>query len=180
MGFLFSVVMGISTALILHMNKGITEYFGFFKFFKNIPPLSIVPLLILWFGIGEESKVILIIYSAFFPIFANTSKGFSSCDKKLLEVGKIFKFSKFKLFYKIVLPSAVTDILTGMKIGLSYSWRSIIGAEMIAASNGLGHLIVFSQETSRSDRVIVGIISIGIVALISDFLFSKLIERKEM
>ena len=100
-----------------------------------------------------------------------------SCDKKLLEVGEIYGYSKTDSFLKIRLPYAMSDILVGMRIGLGYSWRAIISAEMIAASTGLGHMILFAQQMSRTDKVIVGILVIGVVGYITDRLFALIIDK---
>lgn len=89
----------------------------------------------------------------------------------------MFRLTRWQKFCRIVLPSAVPDILVGMRIGLGYSWRAIIGAEMIAASNGLGYLILDAQQMSRSDKVIVGILTIGTVGILCDKIFSLLIGR---
>ncbi len=147
------------------------------QFFKNVPPLSLIPLLILWFGIGETTKIAIIVLTSFFPIYLNTVKGFVSCDKKLIEVGQVYGYSKVKSFFKIRLPYAMSDILVGMRIGLGYSWRAIISAEMIAASTGLGHMILFAQQMSRTDKVIVGILVIGLVGYITDRLFAFVIDK---
>ena len=144
---------------------------------RNVPPISLIALLILWFGIGETSKIIIIVLASFFPMYFNIRKGFVSCDKKLLEVGEVFGFGPWQQFFRIVLPSAVPDILVGMRVGLGYSWRAIIGAEMIAAGSGLGYLILDSQQMSRSDKVIAGILVIGIVGILCDKLFQLLIRR---
>lgn len=83
----------------------------------------------------------------------------------------MFGYSKRQKFFRIVLPYAIADILVGMRIGLGYSWRAIIGAEMVAASTGLGHMILFAQQMSRTDKVIVGILVIGLVGYLTDWLF---------
>lgn len=152
-------------------------YNYFVQFMRNVPPLSLVALLILWFGIGETSKTIIIVLASFFPMFLNISKGFSQCDQKLLEVGISLGLKKRELFYRIILPNALSDILVGMRIGLGYSWRAIIGAEMIAASTGLGHMILYAQQMSRSDKVIVGIFMIGIVGYVCDRIFAFMIKK---
>ena len=132
---------------------------------------------ILWFGIGEKSKIIIIILASFFPIFINIRQAIGSTDKKLIEVGKSLCFSKLKIFFYIMLPNALPSILSGMKIGLGYSFRAIIGAEMIAASSGLGYMILDSQQLSRSDKVIAGIIAIGILGYSFDMIFSYFIKK---
>jgi sulfonate transport system permease protein len=147
------------------------------QFFRNVPPLSLIPLLILWCGIGETTKTVIIVLASFFPMYLNIVKGFTGCDKKLLEVGDVFGYSKLKRFFRISLPYASADILVGMRIGLGYSWRAIIGAEMVAASSGLGHMILFAQQMSRTDKVIVGIFVIGVVGYVTDWLFGLMIKR---
>ena len=107
----------------------------------------------------------------------NIRQGIFSVDKKLLEVGYSLNFSKFKIFFCIILPSALPEILAGMKIGLGYSFRAIIGAEMIAASSGLGYMILDAQQLSRSDKVIVGIITIGILGYLLDRIFYYFIRK---
>ena len=139
--------------------------------------MSLIPLLILWFGIGEAVKTIIIVLTAFFPIFMNTEAGLKSCDRKLLEVGEMIHMSSVQRFFKIRLPAALPEILTGMQIGLGYSWRAIVSAEMIAAISGLGYMILDAQAMSRSDKVVVGIIVIGLLGLLMDGCFNVIIKK---
>lgn len=152
-------------------------YENILQFLRNVPPLSMIPLLILWCGIGEMTKTVIIVLAAFFPMYMNIVKGFIECDKCLLEVGDAFGYTKGQKFIKIVLPYAMADILVGMRIGMGFSWRAIIGAEMVAASTGLGHMILFSQQMSRTDKVIVGIFAIGVVGMATDKLFGAVIKK---
>ena len=138
---------------------------------------SLIPLLILWCGIGETTKTAIIFLASFFPMYLNIVKGFTGCDRKLLEVGEMFGYSRGESFFRIILPYASADILVGMRIGLGYSWRAIIAAEMVAASTGLGHMILFAQQMSRTDKVIVGILVIGLVGLATDRIFAFLIGK---
>ncbi len=180
------VLTGFSIAFALAFLLGILAsghpasaayYKHIVEFMRNVPPLSLIALLILWFGIGETSKVIIIVLASFFPMFLNIKKGLAACDIKLLEVGRSLSFSRTKIFFRIMLPNALPDILVGMRVGLGYSWRAIIGAEMIAAASGLGYLILDAQQMSRSDKVIVGIFVIGIVGYLCDRLFSFVIKK---
>ena len=147
------------------------------NFMRNVPPISLISLLILWFGIGETSKLIVIVLASVFPMYLNISKGFRECDKKLMEVGQTMGFSKITIFFKICLPYARADILVGLRTGLGYCWRALIGAEMFAAASGLGYTIVYAQQMSRSDKVLIGIFLIGFIGCVSDALFSVLIRR---
>lgn len=172
--FVFAFIAGIISAFF----GSKSEYFRHINnFMRNIPPISLISLLILWFGIGEFSKLVIIVLASFFPMNMNIAKGFKECDKKLVEVGKSLAFSKLKIFWRIYLPYAKEDILVGMRIGLGYSWRALIGAEMFAAASGLGYMIVFAQQMSRSDKVIIGIFLIGFIGSICDKLFSMFISK---
>lgn len=177
-GFGISFALALCIGILAGLFPGTSGYYNHIvEFMRNVPPLSLIPLLILWFGIGETSKLIIIVLASFFPMFLNIKKGLSSCDVKLLEVGSSLNFSNWQKFYRIMLPNALPDILVGMRVGLGYSWRAIIGAEMIAAASGLGYMILDAQQMSRSDKVIVGIFVIGIIGYGCDRLFSYVIKK---
>ena len=177
-GFFIATLCAFVLAMVRVTLPKYNDYYeSIVQFLKNVPPLSLIPLLILWLGIGETTKISIIVLTSFFPIYLNTVKGFVSCDKKLLEVGQVYGYSKTNSFLKIRLPYAMSDILVGMRVGLGYSWRAIISAEMIAASSGIGHMILFAQQMSRTDKVIVGILVIGIVGYITDRVFALIIDK---
>ena len=177
-GFSISTLFAFPLGVIFGLKPKFYEYFkNIFEFLRHVPPLALIPMIILWFGIGELSKVVIIILASFFPIFLNSLKGIISCDEKYIEVGKVFGLDTKKIFTKIVLPSAIPDILMGLKLGLGYSWRAIIAAELIASSSGIGYLILDAQQISRSDIVIVGILSIGIVGMFTDYIFNIFMRR---
>ena len=177
-GFFIATLSAFVFAMVRVVLPKWNDYYeSIIQFLKNVPPLSLISLLILWFGIGETTKIGIIVLTSFFPIYLNTVKGFTSCDQKLLEVGEIYGYSKTSSFFKIRLPYAISDILVGMRVGLGYSWRAIISAEMIAASAGLGHMILFAQQMSRTDKVIVGILVIGVVGYLTDRLFALVIDK---
>ncbi len=178
-------IVGFSLSFLLAFALGLAsarsrreDYYGHaVDFLRHVPPLSLIPLLILWFGIGEKSKTALIVLAAFFPIYMSVRKGFDGADERLIEVGRTLGFSPRRIFWRIVLPCAAPDVLNGMRIGLGYSWRAIIGAEMIAASSGLGYMILDAQQMSRSDRVVAGIFAIGLAGWLTDRLLAALIAK---
>jgi ABC-type nitrate/sulfonate/bicarbonate transport system permease component len=137
-------------------------------FLRNIPPLALVPVLILWFGIGEPSKLALILLSSFFPIFLGTTTGLSSVDPKLVEMGRSLGFSRMRILSEIMLSESVPSIVNGLRLGLGYSWRALVGAEMVAASSGLGYWILDAEEMARIDTVFAGIIVIGLLGILID------------
>ena len=174
-GYAFAFVLAFAFGGVAALFPKASIYYEWIlEFFRNVPPLSLIAILVLWFGINETPKIIIIILASFFPMFLSISKGLTSCDVKLIEVGKIFCFSKFEIFYKIILKNAIKDIFVGMRIGFGYAMRAIVGAEMIAASSGLGYLILDAEELSHADRIFVGIFTIGIcgVLIARIFLFS--------
>ncbi|HGM1479052.1 TPA: ABC transporter permease [Clostridioides difficile] len=177
-GFAISTAIGVPLGIFFGIYSGVYEYFkSLINFLRNTPPLALIPMLILWFGIGEESKIIIIVLASFFPIFTSTLKGIKNCDSKLIEVGRVFEFSKLQIIFKIIIPNAILDIAVGLKLALGYSFRAIIGAELVAASSGFGYLISDGKEMSRTDVVIVGIIVIGLLGIITDYIFSIIVKK---
>jgi sulfonate transport system permease protein len=177
-GFIISAILGIPLGIFFGVHKNVYEYFKpLINFLRNTPPLALIPMLILWFGIEEKSKIIIIILASFFPIFTNTLKGIRDCDPKLVEVGEIFELTGLQIIFKIIIPNAILDIAIGLKIALGYSFRAIIGAELVAASSGLGYLISDGKEMSKTDVVIVGIIVIGVLGILTDYIFSRLVKK---
>lgn len=174
-GFAAAFALAFPTAVLIGMVRGMEDYLNLLlEFIRHIPPIACIPMLILWLGIGEAPKIAVIILATFFPIFLNTLSGIVNCDKKLLEVGDIFGFSMKEKFFKIILPSAMSSVIVGMRLGLGYSWRALIGAELIAASSGIGYMIMDAEQLSRPDIIIVGIITIGVLGYIVDLMFFSL------
>ncbi|WP_320172507.1 ABC transporter permease [Maridesulfovibrio sp.] len=137
------------------------------------PPLALIPLLILWLGIGEGSKLAIIVLASFFPIFLNALDGLKNSDKKLLEMAETIDLTRRDTFGSVLLPSALPSVITGLRIGFGYSWRALIGAELIAAASGLGYMILDAEELARTDRMFVGIIVIGVLGYFFDAVLSR-------
>lgn len=171
-GFGVSSALALAAALLCAWFPPLFEQLRpLLEFLRHIPPMSVIPMLILWFGIGEAPKVILIILATFFPVFMNALQGINGCDSQLVEVGKVFRYTRWQIFKFIVLPSAIPSILTGIRLGLGYSWRSLVAAELVAASSGLGYMILDAEQLSRSDVVIMGIFVIGALGALLDYAF---------
>ncbi len=177
-GFIITFFAAFFLAVILGLNDELMDYLNpILEFIRHIPPIALIPILILWFGIGEKSKLAVIILATFFPIFFNTLSGIKNCDRKLLEVGDNFNLSEKDKFLKIIFPQALPSIIVGMQIGLGYSWRSLIGAELIASSSGIGYMIIDAEQLSRPDIILVGVFTIGIFGYLIDYIFIKLSSR---
>lgn len=178
LGFGCACLAAIPLGILCGRSRYFHTYCWFLlEFLRHVPPLAAIPLIILWAGIGEASKLVIIFLASFFPLFLNTCSGIRNCDPKLLEVGKTLGFSSYGLVRHIQLPAALNEIVTGLQLSLGYSWRALIGAELIAAAAGIGYLILDAEEMSRPDVVLVGILCIGVIGSLMDWLFLQLMNR---
>jgi sulfonate transport system permease protein len=137
---------------------------------RNIPHLAIIPLAILWFGIGESAKQFLIVTGVFFPIYLNTLHGIRSLDPKLLEMGRAYGLSRWEMFRKIILPGAMPSILVGLRFALGMMWLTLIVAETIASDSGIGYMTMNAREFLQTDVVIVGILLYALLGKLADLI----------
>lgn len=178
-GYLLAIALAVPFALFFSLSRTLRRTIEpLLEFLRQIPPLAMMPLLILWLGIGEAQKIGIIVLSCFFPIFLGVRGGIAAVDRKLIDVGTVYGFSRTEIMLRIVLPSALPSIVVGLRIGLGYSWRALVGAELIASSAGLGYMIVDAENLARTDIVLAGILVIGVLGLISDHLLRYVISRK--
>lgn len=177
-GFLCSVVIALPLGILCGRSNTFQTYcWPVLEFLRHVPPLAAIPLIILWFGIDEGSKLVIIFLASFFPLFLNTYSGVKNCDRKLLEVGRSLHFTAWQQARLIQLPAALPAIAVGLQLSLGYSWRALIGAELIAASSGIGYMILDAEQMSGPDVVLVGLFAIGIVGSLIDWLFLTLTDK---
>ncbi|SDP19155.1 sulfonate transport system permease protein [Paenibacillus sp. yr247] len=143
---------------------------------RNIPHLSMIPLVILWFGIGEEGKLFLVALGVFFPIYLNTFHGIRSVDPGLIEMGRVYGLRHFHLFRKVIVPGALPSILVGVRFSLGIMWITLIVAETISSSSGIGYMAMNAREFLQMDVVILSIFVYALLGKISDYI-AKLLER---
>lgn len=168
-GFGLAVLLAFPAAILVFSAPALGSALNpILTFLRNVPPLALVPLLILWFGIGEASKLALIVLASFFPIFMGTLTGLAGVDPRLVEMGRSVGFSRSRILGRIMVPESVPSVANGLRLGLGYSWRALVGAEMVAASSGLGYWILDSEEMSRIDLVFAGILAIGALGILID------------
>lgn len=160
-----AVVLGILIGLSSHF-KRMTDLI--IQILKPIPPISWIPLVILWFGIGEESKVFLIFIGGFFTILVNVVDGIRRIDVKLVELSDAMVIPRLKYIFQVVIPYAAPNIFTGLRVGLGQSWMCVVAAELVASSTGLGYMIMYARQFGQTDVVIVGMLMIGIIGKIMD------------
>lgn len=168
-GFALSVCFALPLAALLALNGTARRVIdGPLEFLRHIPPLALLPLVILWFGIGEGSKLAIIVLATFFPVFVGTLGGIAQCDPKLVEVGRMCGLPRREILTRIVFPAALPAMLIGLRLGLGYSWRALVGAELVAASSGLGYMIIDAETLARTDIIFVGILVIGLLGMVLD------------
>jgi sulfonate transport system permease protein len=143
---------------------------------RNIPNLSLIPLVILWFGIGESAKLFLTSLGVFFPLYINTFHGVRTVDPQLIEMGRSYGMSRFAQFRQIILPSALPSIFVGVRYGLGVMWLTLIVAETLAANAGIGYLATQAREFMLIDVVVVAIIIYALLGKAADS-FVRLLER---
>ncbi|MBV4419443.1 ABC transporter permease [Clostridium tyrobutyricum] len=174
-GFLLAAASGIVIGIFVGLSKHFDRITNIvIQVIRPIPPIAWIPLAILWFGIGENSKVYIIFLGAFFPIFTNVVEGIRQVDKKLVEVACVLEIPKKKLIGKVVIPSALPFIMSGIRIGLSGAWMCVVAAELIASTSGVGYMISDARQLSQTDVVIVGMLIIGIIGKVMDVLLIRL------
>ena len=170
-GYGISVLFALPLALLFHENIFLRRLFhGLFEVIRSVPPLALIPLLILWFGIGEASNLAVIVLASFFPVFLNAENGFESMDKNWLELSRSLELSFSRHLFSVLIPASLPQIITGLRLGFGYAWRALLGAELFASTSGLGYLITDSQAMARIDKVFVGVITIGILGTALDAL----------
>lgn len=177
-GFLASAVVGVFWGSIMGMFRKLQDLLlPTITVVRQIPMVAWIPLIILWAGIGETSKVIIIMIAAVFPILVNSLSGISSTPEGYVEVARLYKLSKWKTFTKVYLPHALPQILVGLKLGLGVSWMAVVASELIAASTGIGYRMNEARSLMKSDKVIVCMVVIGLIGIIMDKLISVIFDK---
>lgn len=147
------------------------------QIFKPIPPIAWIPLVILWMGIGEESKVFLIFLGGFFVVLLNTIDGIRNIDPRLTEVAAAVETPYLKYTAQVMIPAALPHIFTGWKVALGTCWSCVVAAELVAASSGVGYMISTARNFGQMDVVIAGMLSIGLIGKAMDEIL-KCVEKK--
>lgn len=177
-GFAIGVSLGILLAMLLHYSRPLREaIYPFLVATFVVPKAVFVPLLILWFGVNDLYKIIIVVTMTFFPVLENTLAGFRGLPNEMLELSRSLKASSVTTLMKIRLPYALPNILTGVKLGLAEAFIGIVLAELLAPSSGIGSLIVNASRSSATSFVMAGIIYIAGTGLAAYFLFDYL-EKK--
>lgn len=174
-GFLIGMGLALPFGLLMGANDAIYRLFNpLFQVLRPIPPIAFIPLSILWFGLGNPPAIFLIIIGAFFPVLMNTIAGVRQVDSIYIRAARSLGAGQRTLFLRVMLPAAMPYILAGMRIGIGTAFIVVIVSEMIAVNNGLGYRILEAREFFWSDKIIAGMISIGLLGLAIDTAMNRL------
>jgi sulfonate transport system permease protein len=168
-GFAFGLANGLS-----QLSNKLTD--TTLQMVRNIPHLALIPLVILWFGIDEAAKLFLVALGVFFPIYLNTLHGIRTVDPQLIEMGRIYGMTDAELFRRVIFPGALPSIFVGLRFALGIMWLTLIVAETIAASSGLGYMAMQAREFMQIDVVVLSILIYALLGKLAD-VASRLLER---
>lgn len=171
-GFALGVGNGVS-----RLSETLTD--STLQMVRNIPHLALIPLVILWFGIGEGAKLFLVALGVFFPIYLNTLYGIRNVDPQLIEMGRAYGMTGRQLFRRIVLPGALPSIFVGLRYGLGIMWLTLIVAETLSASSGLGYMAMKAREFMVLDVVVLSILLYAALGKLADTL-TRALERRAL
>ena len=160
-GFILGFINGMSNTCRLLFDSSI-------QMFRNIPHLALIPLIILWLGINESAKISLVAIGTMFPVYINTFHGIRSVDPDLIEMGNSYELSKRQMFFKIIFPAALPQILVGIRYALGVMWTTLIVAETISASSGIGYMANNAEDFVDMETVILCIVVYAVLGKISD------------
>ncbi|NHN89562.1 ABC transporter permease [Acetobacter conturbans] len=179
-GLSLALLAGTILALISGLSKlGEDIVDAPLQILRTLPVLALVPLFILWFGIGEAPKILLVALGSTFPVYLNLHKGIRSIDPKLLEMARTLRLSRLQTIRDVILPGALPDLLVGIRFAVGISWLMLVVAEQVNADNGIGHMMMDAQDFLRTDIIFVGLAVYGLFGLVSDQ-FVRFLEHRAL
>lgn len=166
-GFLTAMVIGIPLGLFMGWWEYADRFIRpIFELVRPVPPIAWIPLVVVWMGIGLKAKAMIIFFTAFVPCVINSYTGIKLTNKTLINVSRTFGASNVEIFWKVGIPSALPMVFAGIRVALGNSWSTLVAAEMLAASAGLGYMIQIGRTIARPDIVIAGMVTIGAIGAI--------------
>ena len=168
--FVLASLVGIPAGLAMGVSRGARAILDpLIEFYRPLPPLAYLPLMVIWFGIGETAKVLLIFLACFAPVALAARAGVLSASSDQVNAARSMGASRWQVLLHVVLPAATPDILVGLRIGMGVGWTTLVAAEMVAANAGLGQMVLNASNFLRTDVVIMGILVIGGFAILFEF-----------
>jgi ABC-type nitrate/sulfonate/bicarbonate transport system permease component len=180
MGFVLAVLVGIPLGLLMAWFPLVDRLFTpIFEAVRFVAPIAWVPFAALWFGTGIGGPVLIIFMGAFPPVLINTYRGAKQVDRKYIEASQMLGASAYRGMTEVLLPAAVPSIVAGLRISAGLGWQSLVGAELIVASSGVGYLMVKGQAAVSTTTVMSGMVAIGIVGLLIDIALRRVQQAIE-
>ncbi|NWL77417.1 ABC transporter permease [Pseudomonas taiwanensis] len=175
-GLFFGIVFGVALGVLMALSRVADRLIGpLLHSIRQVPMLGWIPLIAMWFGNGEFSKVFIVSLAAFYPMVLNTYEGFSHVDRRLREVGRVLELKPFQQFFHVLLPAALPSIATGVLHALAFAWVTAVGSELFLSSGaGLGNLMMNAEAGSRMDVIVLSVLSIGLLGYLMNLLFTRL------
>ncbi len=180
-GYLLAVGLGIITGALLALNRMVRDMFEpVLSLLISVPTIAWVPVLLITMGLGDKTVITTIFLGGFFAITYNTMRGIEMVDKNQINAGRIMGVKDVKLFISVLLPASLVAIITGLRLGIGYSWRALVGGEMLSAMVewGVGKMIYQARYWNDVTAMLVGLLVIGVVGLLLDRMLLKWLERK--
>jgi sulfonate transport system permease protein len=175
-GSSLAIVLGTLTGLSRRVEQAVEPTL---QALRSVPSLAWAPLLLLWLGIDEAQKLTLVAIGAFFPVYVNLVSGITNVDRKLVDVARVYGLGRREIARRVVLPASLPSLLTGLRLGLTQSWLFVVVAEFFGGSAGLGFRLTDSQQSSRTDLMLVALVCLAVLGKLSDTLLGA-IERRAL
>ncbi|MET9082937.1 ABC transporter permease [Streptomyces sp. NPDC090075] len=178
----YGFVIGLTAGVLLALASGLTRtgealIDGTVQINRAIPTLGLIPLFILWLGIGETFKIAIIAIVVYIPVYLNTHAALSAIDSRYVELAEVLDLSRLRFIREVVIPGALPGFFVGLRLGVTGSWLGLVVLEQINATSGLGYMMFQAQNYGRSDIILVGLLIYGVFGLVSDTVV-RLIERR--
>ncbi|MBF8377330.1 MULTISPECIES: ABC transporter permease subunit [Alicyclobacillus] len=177
-GFFIGATVGFTLGTLNGISKKASRLLDTpIQMIRTIPHLALVPLVIVWFGIGEQAKVFLVALGTAIPMYMNTYFGIQSLDPGLLEMARVYRFSRLKMFGRVILPGALPSVLSGVRYSLGVMWVTLIVAETISANSGIGYMVMNAQEFMQMNIVVLGVVLYALLGKLSDVI-ARVLETR--
>jgi len=179
LGFVVGSAIAIPLGYLMGLNRASRDFFDpLVNLLQAIPGLAWIPFAILWFGLGDGAVIFIIVMSVFFPVLHNLLTGIRMVQPVLIEAVQTLGAKRADVIIHVIFPATLPNLMTGIRLGIAFGFRSLVGGEMIASTDGLGYAIFNAQQYFQSARIMVGMLAIGIVWLIMDRLILRPIEQR--
>ena len=173
-GFCVAIIIGVPLGLLMGWLTYADRFIRpIFELVRPVPPIAWIPLVVVWMGVGLKAKALIIFFTAFVPCVINSYTGIKLTSQVLIDVSRTFGAPNWLIFWKIGIPSSLPMVFAGIRVALGNPWSTLVAAEMLAASAGLGYMIQFGRTVARPDIVIVGMVVIGAIGAILSAILSR-------